>query len=45
LSKESERLLPNSGVYPREGVAALSKPNLMNTDFVGTISEVLCDLP
>jgi hypothetical protein len=44
MSKESERLLPNSGVYPRGGVAALSKPDLMNTDFVDTISEVLCDL-
>lgn len=33
MSKESERLLSNSGVHPRGGgggPAALSKPNLMN---------------
>jgi hypothetical protein len=46
MSKEPERLLSNSGVHPRGGgSASLSRPNLMNTDFVDTISEVLCDLP
>jgi len=42
------RLLSNSRVHPRGGkggAATLSKPNLMNTDFVDMISEFLCDLP